>query len=222
MRRIEQSMLGGGFVTKKMYVPRAIWYQSLVRLPAADSKISACQTLMTILTKMAKMNLLVFAGGGAESDVERMTVLKELDALETAAHQVQSKLSKKLSFIHRPSKSGAPLTVATNQTYSDDMQGPVTGSGASIYGAPSVYGSASLYGNGSYDFLASEEPMPGTAGSHEKASKKGSSSDNSAGGLKSQWKGFSKSVQKSMGNDKVYVFLLRNCLYDNFIRLRPF
>ncbi|KAG0272998.1 hypothetical protein BGZ95_011197 [Linnemannia exigua] len=199
MRRIEQSMLGGGFVTKRMYVPRSIWYQSLVRLPAADSKISACQTLVAILTKMAKMNMLVAAGGGPEGDIERMTVLKELDSLESAAHQVQAKLSKKLSFIHRPGKNGVPLTVATNQSYTEEMQGPVTGSGASIYGGQSVYGSASLYGNGSYDFLASEEPMPG----HEKSAKKGSSSDASAGGLKSQWKSFSKSVQKSMGNDKV-------------------
>ncbi|KAK3842016.1 MAG: hypothetical protein J3R72DRAFT_147303 [Linnemannia gamsii] len=199
MRRIEQSMLGGGFVTKRMYVPRSIWYQSLVRLPAADSKISACQTLVAILTKMAKMNMLVAAGGGPEGDIERMTVLKELDSLESAAHQAQSKLSKKLSFIHRPGKSGVPLTVATNQSYTEEMQGPVTGSGASIYGGQSVYGSASLYGNGSYDFLASEEPMPG----QEKSAKKGSSSDASAGGLKSQWKSFSKSVQKTMGNDKV-------------------
>ncbi|KAF9920732.1 hypothetical protein FBU30_009353 [Linnemannia zychae] len=199
MRRIEQSMLGGGFVTKRMYVPRAIWFQSLVRLPAVDSKISACQTLMAILTKMAKINMLVPAGGGPEGDIERMTVLKELDSLEAAAHQVQVKLSKKLSFIHRPGKNGVPLTVATNQAYSEDMQGPVTSSGASIYGGQSIYGSASLYGNGSYDFLANEEPMPG----HEKSNKKGSSSDASAGGLKSQWKSFSKSVQKSMGNDKV-------------------
>ncbi|KAF9130566.1 hypothetical protein BGW39_002922 [Mortierella sp. 14UC] len=199
MRKIEQSMLGGGFVTKRMYVPRAVWYQSLVRLPAADSKISACQTLVTILTKMAKINMLVPAGGGPEGDIERMTVLKELDSLESAAHQAQSKLSKKLSFIHRPGKNGVPLTVATNQSYTEEMQGPVTGSGASIYGGQSVYGSASLYGNGSYDFLASEEPMPG----HEKSAKKGSSSDASAGGLKSQWKSFSKSVQKSIGNDKV-------------------
>ncbi|KAH7042332.1 hypothetical protein BKA57DRAFT_495740 [Linnemannia elongata] len=195
MRRIEQSMLGGGFVTKRMYVPRSIWYQSLVRLPAADTKISACQALVAILTKMAKINMLVAAGGGPEGDVERMTVLKELDSLEAAAHQAQIKLSKKLSFIHRPGKNGVPLTVATNQSYTDDMQGPVTSSGASVYGAQSVYGSASLYGNGSYDFLANEEPMPG----HEKTSKKGSSSE----GLKSQWKSFSKSVQKSIGNDKV-------------------
>ena len=193
-------MLGGGFVTKRMYVPRAIWYQSLVRLSAVESKISACQTLMAILTKMSKLNLLVNPGGGPEGDAERMAVLKELDNLETAAHQVQSKLSKKLSFIHRPGKNGgAPLTVATNQSYTEEMQGPVTGSGASVYGAPSIYGAASLYGSASYDFLASDEPMPG----QEKSSKKGGSSDTSAGGLKSQWKSFSKSVQKSMGNDKV-------------------
>lgn len=216
MRRLEQSMTTGGFLTKRMYVPRAIWYQSLVRLPAIDAKVNACQTLTALFSKLATqsqkglLNLMVDGGGGAEGDAERMTVLKELESLEQAANQVQAKLSKKLSFVHRPGKNGAPLTIATNQGFSEDSQGPVTGGNVSVYGGASVH-------NASFDWLGNEEPpMPQSSSSstgaaiiQEKSSKKGgvsvggSGPDAGTGGLKSQWKSFSKSVQKSIGNDKV-------------------
>ncbi|KAF9989906.1 hypothetical protein BGZ75_004476 [Mortierella antarctica] len=215
MHRLEQSMTTGGFLTKRMYVPRAIWYQSLVRLPAIDAKVSACQTLTALFSKLATqsqkglLNLMVEGGGGSEGDAERMTVLKELESLEQAANQVQAKLSKKLSFVHRPGKNGAPLTIATNQGFSEDSQGPVTGGNVSVYGGASVH-------NASFDWLGNEEPpMPQSSSSstgaaiiQEKSSKKGgvsvggSGPDAGTGGLKSQWKSFSKSVQKSIGNDK--------------------
>ncbi|KAF9956701.1 hypothetical protein BGZ65_002502 [Modicella reniformis] len=207
MRKLEQTMTTGGFFTKRMFVPRVIWYQSLVRLPAADIKMNACQTLSNLFNKMAKqmqsgsLNLLI--EGGPECDAERTRVLKELDSLETAAHQVQSKLSKKLSFIHRPGKNGVNLTISTSQGFNDDMQGPVTGGNASVYGA------ASIYGSGGHDWLGNDEPPVPTV--PEKVSKKGtvsvggSAPDTGTGGLKSQWKSFSKSVQKSIGNDKVYI-----------------
>ncbi|KAG0090630.1 hypothetical protein BGZ93_008530 [Podila epicladia] len=215
MHKLEQSMVTGGFLTKRMFVPRAIWYQSLVRLPAADSKTNACQTLTALFTKFvntsrsSQLNLLVEPG--PEGDMDRATILKELDNMESAAHQVQAKLSKKLSFIHRPGKSGN-LTIGTSQGYQDDMQGPPTnGGGASIYGSSSVYGSAQ------FDWAGIEEPVPNqsTTSSTSPAStsvgadksKKGGVSvgagSEAGGGLMSQWKSFSKSVQKSMGNDKV-------------------
>ncbi|KAG0262427.1 hypothetical protein BG011_010144, partial [Mortierella polycephala] len=208
IRKLEQTMTTGGFLTKRMYVPRAIWYQSLVRLPAADTKMSTCQSLAMLLNKMATqsqkghLNLLVESGGGSEGDADRKAILKELETLETVALQVQVKLSKKLSFIHRPGKNGTPLTIATNQGYTEDLQGPVTGGNASIYGAASTH-------NGSFDWLGNDEPpMPTSSGitAQEKAKKGGVSVGGSApdaGGLKSQWKSFSKSVQKSIGSDKV-------------------
>ncbi|KAF9357021.1 hypothetical protein BGX26_004357 [Mortierella sp. AD094] len=180
----------------------------LLRLPAADSKMSACQTLNTLFSKLAKQSqsghLNILVEGGPEGDVERMTILKELEALETAANQVQSKLSKKLSFIPRPGKNGLNLTIATNQSYSEDMQGPTTGGTASVYGAASIYGD-------NYSWSTGDEPPLPTSGNlaHEKSMKKGgvsvggSAPDANAGGLKGQWKSFSKSVQKSIGNDKV-------------------
>ncbi|KAF9343939.1 hypothetical protein BGX34_006208 [Mortierella sp. NVP85] len=206
MRRLEQTMTTGGFLTRRMYVPRAIWYQSLIRLPAADTKMNACQTLSNLCNKLLKqmqngsLNLMV--EGGPEADAERLAVLKELEGLETAAHQVQSKLSKKLSFIHRPGKNGLNLTISTTQNYNEENQGPVTGGNASVYGA------ASLYGNASHDWLGNDEP-PVPAMPEKASSKKGgvsvggSAPDTGTGSLKSQWKSFSKSVQKSIGNDKV-------------------
>ncbi|KAF9577039.1 hypothetical protein BGW38_008011 [Lunasporangiospora selenospora] len=136
--------------------------------------------------------------------MERGTVIKELEALESIAHQVQIKLSKKLSFIHRPGKN---LTISTNQGFTEELQGPVTGGGGG--GA-----TASIYGSASFDWQGNEEhPMPppsaGLGGSAIGLKKAGvsvggsTSSEPGAGGLKSQWKSFSKSVQKSIGNDKV-------------------
>ncbi|KAF9435849.1 hypothetical protein BGZ76_005397 [Entomortierella beljakovae] len=208
MRKLEQTMTSGGFLTKRMYVPRTIWYQSLVRLPAADTKISVCQTLITLFNKLSKqgqsgqLNLAIESG--PEGDTERGALLKELDALETAATQVQSKLSKKLSFIPRPGKNGLNLTISTNQGYNEDMQGPATG------GAASVFGAQSLYGDNQHWNQSDEPPLP-TSGTlnYEKSTKKGgvsvggSAPDANTGGLKGQWKSFSKSVQKSIGNDKI-------------------
>ncbi|KAG0197611.1 hypothetical protein BGX28_008877 [Mortierella sp. GBA30] len=212
MHRLEQTMTTGGFLTKRMFVPRAIWYQSLVRLPAVDAKVSACQTLTGLFNKLVTqsqkglLNLLVDGNiVGVDGDTERMTVLKELESLETAANQVQAKLSKKLSFVHRPGKNGSsgtttPLTIATNQGFSEEMQGPLTGGASSVYGAASVY-------NASFDWLGNEEPpMPQSSSSstgaaiiQEKLSKKGggvsvggSGPDAGTSGLKSQWKSFSK------------------------------
>jgi hypothetical protein len=209
IRRLEQTMTTGGFLTKRMYVPRAIWYQSLVRLPAVDTKISACQRLQTLFNQLAKMsqngqlNLLVESG--PDGDTDRMTILKELEAIESSANQVQAKLSKKLSFIQRPGKNGLSLTISTNQGYSEEMQGPMTGGGASIHGSASLYGSgsASIYGD-SWQ-TGDEPPMPNASEKSKKGgvSIGGSAPDTGSGGLKSQWKSFSKSVQKSIGNDKM-------------------
>ncbi|KAF9956973.1 hypothetical protein BGZ72_002296, partial [Mortierella alpina] len=108
MRLLEQTMVSGGFLTKKLFVPRQIWYQKMVRLPAWDFKITACQTMATMLERMTAqakkgtLILLVEPGGGAEGDQNRAVLLKELDAIETTVLQLWVKMSKKLSFISRP------------------------------------------------------------------------------------------------------------------------
>ncbi|KAG0237608.1 hypothetical protein BGW42_000435 [Actinomortierella wolfii] len=236
MRKLEQSMTTGGFVTRRMYVPRSVWFQSQVRIPAADPKIAACQGLTTGLNKMwqqsqrGSLNLMIEAGGGAEGDQERAQLLKELDALEQIANQMQAKLAKKLSFIQRPGKhsssgggGGLGLTIATAGHHQMYQNGEITA------GLPTGGGNrmTMMFGDGQSFDWATEDPMPSsqqqqspptggaaqfspppqtptTAAFSDKKKSAVSiagASDNS--GLKGQWKSFSKSVQKSIVNDKL-------------------
>ncbi|KAG0250305.1 hypothetical protein BG011_008497 [Mortierella polycephala] len=224
MRNLEQTMTSGGFVTRKLYVPRQIWYQrTLVRLPAAETKINVCQTLTGMLDRMATqskkglLNLLVEAGGGAAGDQGRALLLKELEAIEATALHVWAKLSKKLTFIHRPGKhpgtgpaAGGNLSISTQQqsqqghghAHQDENQASTSG------------------GNGatSFDWLGNEDsPGASTSSGSPSASsaspvfspdkpmghKRGVSMVGTGTDLKSQWRNFSKTVQKSIGNDKV-------------------
>ncbi|KAF9188066.1 hypothetical protein BGZ51_000860 [Haplosporangium sp. Z 767] len=222
MRNLEQTMTSGGFITRKLYVPRQIWYQrTLVRLPAVETKINVCQTLAGMLDRMITqskkglLNLQVEAGGGAAGDQSRVLLLKELEAIEAATLHAWAKLSKKLSFIHRPGKHpgtstgvGGNLSISTQQQHGhghaqqDENQGLTSG------------------GNGatSFDWLGNED-SPGTSSSSGSplvsstssvfspdkpmGHKRGVSMVGTGTDLKSQWKSFSKSVQKSIGNDKV-------------------
>ncbi|KAF9144121.1 hypothetical protein BGX30_013811, partial [Mortierella sp. GBA39] len=54
MRQLELTMTTGGFLTRKVHVPRQVWYQraTMVRLPAAEAKVSACHTITLMLEQM--------------------------------------------------------------------------------------------------------------------------------------------------------------------------
>ncbi|KAG0207491.1 hypothetical protein BGX28_001268 [Mortierella sp. GBA30] len=131
MRLLEQTMTSGGFLTKRLFVPRQIWYQqkrAFFRLAALETKIHTCQTLATSLDRMVAhakkgmLTLLIEPYGGSGSDAggadegsqdqdqeqererARTALLKELDAIDATVLQLWLKLSKKLSFISRPGK----------------------------------------------------------------------------------------------------------------------
>jgi len=111
MRRLEQTMTQGGFLSKRLYIPPQVWYQqTLVRLPAVETKLQGCQQLARMLddlmiqSKKGIVTLLIPGGAGADQDQDRLMLLKELEALELTALQIWTKLSKKLSFIQKPHK----------------------------------------------------------------------------------------------------------------------
>ncbi|KAF9989008.1 hypothetical protein BGZ75_007918 [Mortierella antarctica] len=216
MRLLEQTMVSGGFLTKKLFVPRQIWYQKLVRLPAWDFKITACQTMATLLERMTAqakkgmLILLVEPGGGAEGDQNRAVLLKELEAIETTALQLWVKTSKKLSFIHRPGKhpgtgpvgpsviggmSGVPPQQQQQQQQQQHQQYGSLDEGGDWSGSGST-------ATGSHDPLDQDEPLLSSHGTSGTSFSLSSSLFGSATDLKSQWKNFSKTVQKSIGNDK--------------------
>ncbi|KAF9392697.1 hypothetical protein CPB97_010931 [Podila verticillata] len=211
MRRLEQTMTQGGFLTRRLFVPRTIWYQSQVRLPAAESKTSACLTLQSLLNKMdiqsqrGHLTLMVEPGGGADGDQDRTLILRELEALEAATVQIQNKLSKKFSFIHRPGKHPGHPPVSTGFS-------AIPGSGALSISTQHHHAGHPhqeenpLSPDGHDDHESSIATTPVTSPIRKSAVGVGLAGG--AGGmdtasLKNQWKNFSKSVQKSMGNDKV-------------------
>lgn len=117
---------------------------------------------------------------------------KELEDLESATLHIWSKLSKKLSFVHRPGKYFGPHAVNGASGISGAMGNNATAA-------------ALQHQHKAQDLLSSQEHEYQDDTGKDK-DKEGHTATNAVGAgndLKSQWKHFSKSVQKSMANDKV-------------------
>ncbi|ORY90053.1 hypothetical protein BCR41DRAFT_376112 [Lobosporangium transversale] len=255
-------MTTGGFLSPKLYVPRNIWYQkTAVRLPAIDAKIHACQTLSQTLDRMVaqsksgKLTLLVELGGRVEKgEKDRAMLLHELAALENLTQELWVKLSKKMSFIHRPNKNqsvgsgsanGGTLMLGlqqqgyrpshlyqnqalynpSTQTHrhgdqnQSDEHGPSSASDPySWLGSEEMWASTLQSGGLTAGSISSGSVSSGTltgssmvtspvsekgSGNNNNTSHKRVTSGGAASDLKSQWKSFSKSVQKSIATDKI-------------------
>ncbi|KAI9783478.1 MAG: hypothetical protein M1816_001360 [Peltula sp. TS41687] len=75
----------GGYLSRKLFVPRQVWHVKGVKIKAMDEKISNCDFLTAALLKLAKVDT-------CDADA----VLEEMQSLEHVLDQVQSTLSKKL------------------------------------------------------------------------------------------------------------------------------
>ncbi|KAF3936710.1 hypothetical protein ABW19_dt0200901 [Dactylella cylindrospora] len=75
----------GGYLSKKLFVPREIWLMKGVKLKGIDEKIAASDSLTVALKKLATVD---------KSDADLL--LKELQDLETVMSRAETVLSKKL------------------------------------------------------------------------------------------------------------------------------
>ncbi|KAK9696375.1 hypothetical protein K7432_012504 [Basidiobolus ranarum] len=110
MRCFERSMVSGGFISNKMYIPRSLWYQSGARLSAIEAKISACELITATLYNMALslgQNIPPTSTTPAThfKELDIVILLKELESFDTVLYSVQNNLAKKLSFIESIKKS---------------------------------------------------------------------------------------------------------------------
>ncbi|ORY07493.1 hypothetical protein K493DRAFT_403718 [Basidiobolus meristosporus CBS 931.73] len=111
MRCFERSMVNGGFISAKMYIPRSLWYQSGARLSAIEAKISACELITATLYNMVIAlgqqipTLTTVPPVTSMKETEISMMLKELESFETVLFSVQNNLAKKLSFIESIKKS---------------------------------------------------------------------------------------------------------------------
>ncbi|KAG0376553.1 hypothetical protein BGX24_007580 [Mortierella sp. AD032] len=195
-------MTMGGFLTQKLHIPRQVWYQrgaiAIVRLPAAEAKTNACHTIALMLEQLVVPStpatptqssftspttplISLTAAMPNRSNRNSANGLAQVAALprtlESAVLQIWAKLSKKLSFVHRPGKY-----------FEAGAVNDVTAGGG--------VGSKSR----DHDYQDDNHNHHSHHGHHHGAT---TTTTNVGTDLKSQWKVFSKSVQKSMANDKV-------------------
>ncbi|KAI8367643.1 uncharacterized protein BYT42DRAFT_133988 [Radiomyces spectabilis] len=100
MKRIELSMLEGGYVTDRLHAPKELWYQTNIRLPAMDTKITACELLLSALNRMqARKNF----QNASEAN-------KELKALEQTLEQIKFTFAKKFGLCDDPADKTTTLS----------------------------------------------------------------------------------------------------------------
>lgn len=114
MRCLETSMVSGGYITKRLYVPKHLWYQDGIKIPAIEMKSSSCEIITSCLEKFQNINF-----------KDPYKVLRELEGFDHVLTSVQNGLAKKLPFIQplkRPSSSSALLSFGNKLTKSMKMQ----------------------------------------------------------------------------------------------------
>eukprot|EP01137_Pigoraptor_chileana_P031322 Opistho-2@18995 len=91
MRVLLRTMVTGGYMTPKIYVPRQVWFQTGVKLSSVSAKFMCCDTVLLYLLKLEKENI---REKGGWNQLER-----ELDELCGVLDKLQNNLSHKLNFI---------------------------------------------------------------------------------------------------------------------------
>jgi hypothetical protein len=108
MRQIRTTIVSGGYLSRRLYIPQSMWTQSGVKLSAIESKVRMIELLLTGLEALEKSGgpLILastssqpslFGMAGPESMGERM--IKELDSFDGLLDGIQSTLAKKLGYI---------------------------------------------------------------------------------------------------------------------------
>ncbi|CAO3590924.1 unnamed protein product [Absidia cylindrospora] len=113
MARLLQSMEEGGYITDRLHVPKQLWCQKQVRLPAIDAKVSTCEQLVTVLERMHTITRLLDQLDLPQQDIttEALYSLGRLDHLLDNVKQTFGKL------LHDQNHSAPPpLTPTTAST----------------------------------------------------------------------------------------------------------
>ncbi|KAI7866648.1 hypothetical protein BDF14DRAFT_1811061 [Spinellus fusiger] len=94
---IERSILKGEYITDRLFVPKAIWSQSNVRLNSLDTKIATCEALFWNLTRLEAVS----------DHANPLQNARLLGALEEWLKCHQIKLHKKLN--HKAKKESGEI-----------------------------------------------------------------------------------------------------------------
>ncbi|KAM0788639.1 hypothetical protein ACM66B_006109 [Microbotryomycetes sp. NB124-2] len=95
----------GAYVSPRLYVPRQVWLQTGVKLPALETKVRMLDLLATGLESVREA-----ATRWQHGRAEARTFLQELDSLEGLVDGIQSTLSKKLGLSTSTKKGPASFS----------------------------------------------------------------------------------------------------------------
>ncbi|CDH57906.1 predicted protein [Lichtheimia corymbifera JMRC:FSU:9682] len=89
MQRLSRSMVEGAYLTERLYVPKELWYQPNIRLPALDAKLAACELLIAGLERLALLD-----------DVTDIPLAqKELCLLEQSLDHIRDTFARKIGIM---------------------------------------------------------------------------------------------------------------------------
>ncbi|KAI9033711.1 hypothetical protein CLU79DRAFT_8470 [Phycomyces nitens] len=83
---LEQTMVDGGYLTSRLYIPKNLWNQQSIKLASVDVKAAACESMISYLVRLEKWKKFDDVSGS----------LKVLDTLLESIEGLQTSLSKKL------------------------------------------------------------------------------------------------------------------------------
>jgi ribosome modulation factor len=101
MRQIRVTIVSGGYLSRRLYIPQNMWTQTGVKLVAIESKVRMIELLITGLEAVEKSGESLLSSRhtlfGRPAMGERM--IRELDSFDGLLDGIQSTLAKKLGYI---------------------------------------------------------------------------------------------------------------------------
>lgn len=95
IKTLECSMTQGAYLSRRLFVPKKLWYQNNVRLPSLEAKLNAIETVIPLL---ARLELWAHMTDMSAS-------IRQVDALANMLDTLQNSLSKKLAQLKKGHES---------------------------------------------------------------------------------------------------------------------
>ncbi|OBZ81143.1 hypothetical protein A0J61_10808, partial [Choanephora cucurbitarum] len=102
---LHATMIHGGYLNPHLYVPMELWYQSNVRIPVIDTKILACDMLISQLEEMDRCDL-----------TDKATIESSLAQFEKSLLNTSKTMKRKLGGLSTTNKISRSASIRTTPT----------------------------------------------------------------------------------------------------------